>query len=63
MAGDLVQKGQYAGFLHFIEDVDHPQLELIYGASGVLSMAAGPGRLERGDCVAVGMQDDAEPEV
>jgi len=48
VADDLVQKRQHAGFLHFIEDVDHPQLEMIYGASDVLRMAAGPGRVQRG---------------
>jgi len=61
VAGELVQKGQTAGFLHFIEDVDHPQQEVVYGASGILWMAAGPGRVQRGDCVAVVMQDYAEP--
>ena len=35
--------GQRAGFLHFVEDVDHPALEVHYGANGVLWMAAGPG--------------------
>ena len=63
LAGETVGKGQSAGFLHFIEDVDHPQLELFYGASGVLWMAAGPGRVQRGDCVAVVMQDYADPGV
>jgi len=61
VAGEPVQKGQTAGFLHFIEDVDHPQQEVQYGASGILWMAAGPGRVQRGDCVAVVMQDYAEP--
>jgi N-alpha-acetyl-L-2,4-diaminobutyrate deacetylase len=61
MAGDGVLKGQTAGYLHFIEDVDHAQLEVVYGASGILWMAAGPGRVQRGDCVAVVMEDYAEP--
>lgn len=61
LAGDTVQAGQSAGFLHFIEDIDHAPVELHYGASGVLWMASGPGRVQRGDCVAVVMQDYAEP--
>jgi predicted deacylase len=61
VAGDAVRAGQSAGFLHFIEDVDHAQQELFYGTSGVLWMASGPGRVQRGDCVAVVMQDYAEP--
>ena len=61
VAGDEVQAGQSAGFLHFVEDVDRPALEVRYGASGVLWMAAGPGRVQRGDSVAVIMQDYAEP--
>lgn len=61
VAGDEVRAGQSAGFLHFVEDVDHTPIEVHYGASGVLWMAAGPGRVQRGDCVAVVMQDYAEP--
>ena len=61
LAGDTVQSGQSAGFLHFIEDVDHAPIEVFYAASGVLWMASGPGRVQRGDCVAVVMQDYAEP--
>ena len=60
VAGDVVQAGQSAGFLHFIEDVDHAPLEMFYGAGGVLWMASGPGRVQRGDCVAVVMQDYEE---
>ena len=61
VAGDGVEAGQSAGFLHFIEDVDHAPTELFYGASGVLWMASGPGRVQRGDCVAVVMQDYQAP--
>jgi N-alpha-acetyl-L-2,4-diaminobutyrate deacetylase len=61
LAGDEVAAGQCAGFLHFVEDVDHPPQEVKYGASGLLWMAAGPGRVQRGDCVAVVMQDYADP--
>lgn len=61
LAGDAVQAGQSAGFLHFVEDIDHAPVEVRYGAGGVLWMASGPGRVQRGDCVAVVMQDYAEP--
>ncbi len=61
LAGAVVQAGQSAGFLHFIEDLDRAPTELFYAAGGVLWMAAGPGRVQRGDCVAVTMQDYAEP--
>ena len=61
LAGDSVKTGQSAGFLHFIEDLDRAPLEVHYGASGVLWMASGPGRVQRGDCVAVVMQDYSEP--
>jgi N-alpha-acetyl-L-2,4-diaminobutyrate deacetylase len=61
VAGEKVKAGQRAGFLHFVEDVDRPALEVRYGADGVLWMAAGPGRVQRGDSVAVLMQDYAEP--
>ncbi len=61
VAGDVVEAGQSAGFFHFVEDVDHAPIELRYSASGVLWMAAGPGRVQRGDCVAVLMQDYKTP--
>lgn len=60
-AGDEVEEGALAGFLHFIEDVDHPPIEVRYRRSGVLWMAAGPGRVRRGDAIAVVMTDYAEP--
>ncbi|MEO7241916.1 MAG: succinylglutamate desuccinylase/aspartoacylase family protein [Variovorax sp.] len=62
ICGDAVEAGDSAGFLHFVEDVDRAPLEVKYGANGVLWMAAGPGRVQRGDCVAVVMQDYAEPD-
>ncbi|MEO8541993.1 MAG: succinylglutamate desuccinylase/aspartoacylase family protein [Betaproteobacteria bacterium] len=61
LAGETVKVGQSAGFLHFIEDLDHAPVEVHYGASGVLWMASGPGRVQRGDCVAVVMQDYLDP--
>ena len=57
LAGDDVDAGNLAGFLHFVEDVDRAPMEVRYGASGVLWMSAGPGRVRRGDPVAVVMTD------
>jgi predicted deacylase len=57
LAGGNVKAGELAGLLHFVEDIDRPPIELTYGASGVLWMAPAPGRVQRGDCVGVVMQD------
>jgi N-alpha-acetyl-L-2,4-diaminobutyrate deacetylase len=56
-AGDTVRAGDPAGWLHFVEDVDRDPVEIIHQRDGVLWMAAGPGRVARGDVVAVVMQD------
>ena len=56
-AGQAVISGELAGRLHFVEDVDREPIELRYALSGALWMAAGPGRVQRGDCVGVVMQD------
>lgn len=55
--GATVRAGETAGFLHFVEDVDTPPAALAYASEGVLWMAAGPGRVQRGDAVAVVMAD------
>jgi N-alpha-acetyl-L-2,4-diaminobutyrate deacetylase len=55
--GDAVEAGELAGTLHFVEDIDRPEIEVRYGRSGLLWMAAGPGRVRRGDVVAVLMND------
>jgi N-alpha-acetyl-L-2,4-diaminobutyrate deacetylase len=57
LAGEAVTEGQTAGFLHFVEDIDRPPIEIRYRRSGVLWMAAGPGRVQRGDVAAVVMSD------
>ncbi|WP_293862850.1 succinylglutamate desuccinylase/aspartoacylase family protein [uncultured Alsobacter sp.] len=57
VVGDRIEAGQTAGFLHFVEDVDAAPIEVVHRASGLLWMSAGPGRVQRGDCVAVVMQD------
>lgn len=57
LAAQAVREGELAGYLHFIEDTERPSIELRYGTSGVLWMASGPGRVQRGDVVAVVMQN------
>jgi N-alpha-acetyl-L-2,4-diaminobutyrate deacetylase len=57
LAGANVKAGELAGLLHFVEDIDHEPLEVRYATSGVLWMGAGPGRVQRGDCLGVVMQD------
>ncbi len=61
--GDMVEEGELAGYLHFVEDIDRPPLEVHYRRSGVLWMGAGPGRVQRGDGVGVLMNDYDEPGV
>ena len=57
MVGDSVEEGELAGYLHFVEDIDRAPIEVHYGRSGVIWMGAGPGRVKRGDVVAVLMND------
>ncbi len=57
VVGEKVFAGQPAGYLHFVEDVDHRPVEIRYKRDGVLWMSAGPGRVGRGDTVAVVMTD------
>ncbi|KAB0266741.1 succinylglutamate desuccinylase/aspartoacylase family protein [Microvirga brassicacearum] len=57
LAGDPVEENEVAGYLHFVEDVDRAPVEMRYPRGGVLWMASGPGRVQRGDAVAVVMND------
>ena len=57
VTGDTCRTGALAGLLHFIEDVDRAPLEVRYRRDGILWMSAGPGRVQRGDVVAVLMED------
>lgn len=59
-AGAEIEAGQLAGWLHFVEDVDTPPLELFHRVSGTIWFGAGPGRVTRGDVVAVVMEDYAD---
>ena len=60
VAGQQVAAGEAAGWLHAVEEVDRPPVELRYAAGGILWMSAGPGRVQRGDVVAVVMTEYAE---
>lgn len=55
--GEEVRAGETAGWVHFVEDVDTPPIELHFARDGVLWMGAGPGRVARGDAVGVVMED------
>jgi N-alpha-acetyl-L-2,4-diaminobutyrate deacetylase len=57
VVGEPVRAGEPAGFLHFVEDVDREPVTVRYRRDGVLWMSAGPGRVGRGDTVAVVMAD------
>ena len=59
VVGEQVFAGQAAGYLHFVEDVDRAPIEIKYKRDGILWMSAGPGRVGRGDTVAVVMTDYA----
>jgi predicted deacylase len=57
LAGEAVEANDIAGFMHFVEDVDRAPIETRYARGGILWMASGPGRVQRGDVVAVVMND------
>ena len=57
LVGETVRTGEPAGFLHFVEDLDREPLKVTYRRDGILWMSAGPGRVARGDTVAVVMSD------
>jgi N-alpha-acetyl-L-2,4-diaminobutyrate deacetylase len=57
VVGDMCRTGDLAGLLHFVEDLDRPPIEVRYRLDGILWMSAGPGRVQRGDAVAVLMED------
>ncbi len=51
--GGEVRAGQALGQLHFFEEFERPSLELCSPQTGVFWCRRAPGRVERGDCVAV----------
>ena len=55
--GARVSAGTVAGYAHRVEEIGTPPLEVHYEADGILWMCAGPGRVARGDVVAVVMED------
>lgn len=55
--GEEVRKGELAGRLHFVEDLDRKPLEVFFEKDGILWMGAGCGRATRGDVVGVVMED------
>ncbi len=57
LAGQDVRAGELAGRLHFVEDLDRTPHEVRYRRDGVLWMAAGPGRMDRGNRLTVVMTD------
>lgn len=59
VVGDPVRAGDPAGWCHAVEMVDREPLEHRYRGDGILWMCAGPGRVKRGDVVAVVMTDYA----
>lgn len=63
LVGQTVRAGDPAGFLHFVEDIDREPVTVSYRRDGILWMSAGPGRVARGDTVAVVMSDYSGGEV
>lgn len=57
LVGDTVRAGDIAGYAHRVDELETPPIEVRYAADGVLWMSAGPGRVARGDVVAVVMTD------
>ncbi len=57
LVGEEVRAGAPAGWLHFVEDVDHDPVEIVYPRDGILWCGAGPGRVQRGSALAVIMVD------
>lgn len=51
--GDKVEAGETAGFVHFLAEPARAPEPCRYGATGTLYARRHPGRVERGNCVAV----------
>ena len=50
--GDQVVAGQFAGWLHFINEPERPSLELKFKTSGIILAHSNRGMVERGDLIA-----------
>lgn len=55
--GELVEEGQPAGQVHFLDDPARPPEIARFHASGMLYSKRAPGRVERGNCVGVVVTD------
>ncbi|NKB63455.1 MAG: succinylglutamate desuccinylase [Gammaproteobacteria bacterium] len=51
--GDKVEKGQSAGWIHFIHEPERPSLPLVFGRCGTVLAVSNRGMLERGDLIAI----------
>lgn len=56
LAGAPVKAGELAGHLHFVEEWAREPMAVEYRSDGFLWMACGPGRVRKGDVVAVVMR-------
>jgi len=50
--GDKVEAGQFAGWLHFVNEPERPSLELKFNTSGIILAHSNRGMVERGDLIA-----------
>jgi|TARA_B110000261_G_scaffold4680_1_gene4943 predicted deacylase len=50
--GDKVVVGQFAGWLHFVNEPERPSLELKFNTSGIILAHSNRGMVERGDLIA-----------
>ena len=55
--GAEVKKGEIAGWLHYIDDIQRDPFPLTYTSSGIVFCKRGPGRVMAGDAVAVVVSD------
>ncbi|MBM3596810.1 MAG: N-alpha-acetyl diaminobutyric acid deacetylase DoeB [Alphaproteobacteria bacterium] len=51
--GDAIEASQPLGQIHFVEDLDRRPRQLLAWRAGLLIARRVPGRVERGDCVAI----------
>ncbi len=56
-AGDEVEAGQDAGFIHLIGEPTRPPVRLVFGSSGIVLAHGNRGNVERGEMLALVAQD------